>query len=414
MPQLSDEMGATLNRALGHLVHEITREMMRRLALQHEISKALKELGKITGEEYVAVAFRTSAGAKSVLDSLRSEKKADFNIIQRENFLLVPKEKADVVHEVARSKNIDAHTMTDKELEEGKTVFPEKVVEEVARLEEISGERWSSVQVMNPKDMTPDGEVAKACSDKLKEAGVDCVAVEGCVLFPEGKKDDLIKAAEGIVGGPATIRMLSDIDREMSRGATRRQAKLIDDLHRKGVISDKEIEDFKANPTMQAARDLLNRHGDEAGKLPDVDKAGNVQEQAADKVSEVKDVSRDDAIIEGSFAAQRREDIGNTQTTAEYVQARPNTGDMDKTTPYGDQCDPAGAGDRDGDGIKDAAEDHDLDGISNLDEERAETEPEDVPRDIKDLQEEMTAQAAWLNRHQHDMGRQVSLQQETR
>lgn len=67
-------------------------------------------------------------------------------------------------------------------------------------------------------------------------------------------------------------------------------------------------------------------------------------------------------IAKQAMEAARREDIGNTQTTADYVQSRPNTGDMDPSTPYGNQCDPAGAGDKNADGIRDAAQDRDGDG----------------------------------------------------
>lgn len=73
-------------------------------------------------------------------------------------------------------------------------------------------------------------------------------------------------------------------------------------------------------------------------------------------------------IAHQSMEAQRREDIGNTQTTADYVQSKPDTGDMDPSTPYGDQCDPSGAGDKDGNGIRDAAEDFDGDGVPNTED----------------------------------------------
>lgn len=73
-------------------------------------------------------------------------------------------------------------------------------------------------------------------------------------------------------------------------------------------------------------------------------------------------------IARQSMEAQRREDIGNTQTTADYVQSKPDTGDMDPSTPYGDQCDPSGAGDKDGNGIRDAAEDFDGDSVPNAED----------------------------------------------
>lgn len=80
-------------------------------------------------------------------------------------------------------------------------------------------------------------------------------------------------------------------------------------------------------------------------------------------------------IAKQAMEAERREDIGNTQTTADYVQSRPNTGDMDPSTPYGNQCDPASAGDKNADGIRDAAQDRDGDGRPDPEDPDTETRP---------------------------------------
>lgn len=91
-----------------------------------------------------------------------------------------------------------------------------------------------------------------------------------------------------------------------------------------------------------------------------------VEPQRADDPA--PNVGSGEDIATQSMEALRREDVGNTQATADYVQSRPDTGDQDRSTPYGDGCDPAGAGDKDGNGIRDAAEDRDGDGIRDADD----------------------------------------------
>ncbi len=80
-------------------------------------------------------------------------------------------------------------------------------------------------------------------------------------------------------------------------------------------------------------------------------------------------------IAKQAMEAERREDIGNTQTTADYVQSRPNTGDQNTRTPYGDQCDPAGSDDRNNNNMPDSAEDRDGDGTPDPEDPDMESRP---------------------------------------
>ena len=57
-------------------------------------------------------------------------------------------------------------------------------------------------------------------------------------------------------------------DAEKSRGApTEKQMSFVSAMHDKGVISDEEMEDLGANPTVRDANALLNRHKEDAGYL---------------------------------------------------------------------------------------------------------------------------------------------------
>ena len=107
----------------------------------------------------------------------------------------------------------------------------------------------------------------------------------------------------------------------------------------------------------------------------------------------------------------RREDVGNVETTADYVQSRPNAGDQDRSTPYADQCDPSGAGDANGDGIRDAAQDRDGDGVIDPDD------PDGIGEDTRDTQvlcEEKAQESAYIDSLPKSQTANISFQQETR
>ena len=406
MPALSDDSAGVLNtlirEALVSVIREIVRDKLREHAIKKDIRAAIKDLEQTEGCKYAAIGFHSVAGARSVVDNLKAQG-VDYLVVATDHFVLAPKDRTDEVIESAKAVEAPYIVLDDKDLGPTSEVeYPAAVNEKVADLNargEVGPDgrtvEWSAVRVEDPETGMLNERYAQKISEELTERRIATLQVDGCVIFPKDQRDDIIRAAEAIVGSDVLLRDGAVRDeRAEERQATPRQRELIDRLQRTGAISQEQYDGFMADPTFRSARELLN-------SVPDVRPIHD----------EARDAGRDDAIIEGSFAAQRREDIGNTQTTADYVQSRSNTGDMDRSTPYGDQCDPAGAGDRDGDGIKDAAEDRDGDGIKDSDE----LVPEDIERDAKALQDEMTATAAYLNGNAApEPDRSVSLQQETR
>lgn len=93
---------------------------------------------------------------------------------------------------------------------------------------------------------------------------------------------------------------------------------------------------------------------------------------AARPESELSAGDADEMLSRETRKAELHEDISNSKTTADCVQARPDAHNGDLSTPYADGQDAPGTGDSDGDGIRDAAEDRDGDGTPDSRDQDAE------------------------------------------
>lgn len=95
----------------------------------------------------------------------------------------------------------------------------------------------------------------------------------------------------------------------------------------------------------------------------------------------------DEVLSRETRKAELHEDISNSKTTADCVQARPDAHNGDLSTPYADGQDAPGTGDTDGDGIRDAAEDRDGDGVPDKldrDAEYIDDDPDYEPVSMKE------------------------------
>lgn len=138
------------------------------------------------------------------------------------------------------------------------------------------------------------------------------------------------------------------------------------------------------------------------------------EEELAEKSVEASPAARFDAEPSAADAdetlsretrkAELHEDISNSKTTADCVQARPDAHNGDLSTPYADGQDAPGTGDSDGDGIRDAAEDRDGDGVPDKldrDAEYIDDDPDYEPvsmkeREIDELMSDKTEEAAFV------------------
>lgn len=138
------------------------------------------------------------------------------------------------------------------------------------------------------------------------------------------------------------------------------------------------------------------------------------EEELAEKTVESSPAARPDGELSADDAdevlsretrkAELHEDISNSKTTADCVQARPDAHNGDLSTPYADGQDAPGTGDTDGDGIRDAAEDRDGDGVPDKfdrDAECIDDDPDYEPvsmkeRNVDELMSDKTEEAAFV------------------
>lgn len=108
---------------------------------------------------------------------------------------------------------------------------------------------------------------------------------------------------------------------------------------------------------------------------------------AARPESELGAGDADEMLSRETRKAELHENISNSKTTADCVQARPDAHNGDLSTPYADGQDAPGTGDSDGDGIRDAAEDRDGDGTPDSrdqDTEYIDDDPDYEPVSMKE------------------------------
>lgn len=125
---------------------------------------------------------------------------------------------------------------------------------------------------------------------------------------------------------------------------------------------------------------------------------------AARADSDLSAADADEALSRETRKAELHEDISNSKTTADCVQARPDAHNGDLSTPYADGQDAPGTGDSDGDGIRDAAEDRDGDGTPDKldpDAECIDDDPDYEPvsmkeRNIDELMSDKGEEAAYV------------------
>lgn len=246
--------------------------------------------------------------------------------------------------------------------------------------DDVADPTWDRVDLIDPVTGEPlaERDIAQI-EGYLDEAGIEFSRSGNAVVYRAQDRESLISSIE------EHGREVPFEDLDKNPAATERQLKYISDLYDQGRISPDQMASFSLCQTKSAASELITSALGSGRLGPD--------------------------LVRDAQAAMRREDIGNVETTADYVQSRPNAGDHDRSTPYADQCDPSGAGDVNGDGIRDAAQDRDGDGTPDPDD------PDNIGEDTRDPQvlcEEKTQESAYIDSLPKSRAASISFQQESR
>lgn len=379
MPTLSDEIGQTIERKvidyLFFLLKELYRQKLRNEAAESGLVEDAARAATKNGP-YTIANCKSPKNAKLAAAEIRKaavEAKipgaASMPILTGGRQVAFPDSIKDIALERLAQAKIPCIIVADG-------IKPETTREDIA------DPNWDRATVVDNETGDQLDEAAlRQIDGYLNEAEVEFERVGGEYVFAAKNRAAFEAALEAHHRGPSVT--FEDVERD--EPATGRQLQYISDLYDQGKIAPEQMATFSLGATKRAATELITAAVGSGELGPDI--------------------ARD------AQAAMRREDVGNVETTADYVQSRPNAGDQDRSTPYPDQCDPAGAGDANGDGIRDAAQDRDGDGVIDPDD------PDGIGEDTRDTQvlcEEKTQESAYIDSLPKSQTANISFQQETR
>lgn len=453
MPSISDEAGTKLFNLLEMFGRELLRNKIHESTQNHkeavEARKTAKDLSsapwglfsKESSQPYTQTWFSSRAGAQTALRELKQlspELFANSTVIG--NYLIHPKDKA--IANAIRDISHD-HRLVSRALE----------------ADIIDKDKATKGYIKS----RPDGDCTRFSFGEFGDEGASFNAAYYCSVLQDYdinarhvsnqiilNKADTGKALEALdierkkveAMGPERGEMFMR-QRFMDRIGVEYEPPMIeedpDDYDDAG--SDDVGGDMGAElPTPEAAANLDDdREPDEAertGAGPSADgKTGPesteeiAEEELAEKTVESSPAARPDGELSADDAdemlsretrkAELHEDISNSKTTADCVQARPDAHNGDLSTPYADGQDAPGTGDSDGDGIRDAAEDRDGDGVPDKidrDAEYIDDDPDYEPvsmkeRTVDELVSDKGEEAAFVaSRSAAQAGKDVSLE----
>lgn len=379
MPTLSDEIGQTIERKvidyLFFLLKELYRQKLRNEAAESGLVEDAARAATKNGP-YTIANCKSPKNAKLAAAEIRKAaveakipRAASMPILTGGRQVAFPDSIKDIALERLAQAKIPCIIVADG-------IKPETTREDIA------DPNWDRATVVDNETGDQLDEAAlRQIDGYLNEAEVEFERVGGEYVFAAKDRAAFEAALEAHHRGPSVT--FEDVERD--EPATEKQLQYINDLCDQGKISPEQMATFSLGATKRAATELITAAVGSGELGPDI--------------------ARD------AQAAMRREDVGNVETTADYVHSRPNAGDQDRSTPYADQCDPSGAGDANGDGIRDAAQDRDGDGVIDPDD------PDGIGEDTRDTQvlcEEKAQESAYIDSLAKSQTANISFQQETR
>lgn len=382
MPISTDEVGQVLERRILDTLFFMLREAYRARLAQEAAQSGLVEqaaAAAVKNGPYAIANCKNAKNTKLAVSEIRAAgRAAGIDGIDKMPILVAGRQIAfpDSIKDVALQRLADVKIPC--------VVVADDIKPETTR-EDVADPEWNRVDLLDANTGRPLDEAGiRQIEGYLDEAGVEFSRAGNAVVYRQSQNEALISTLEEHgheIGAPKVE--FEDLAKEPP--ATEKQLQYINDLCDQGKISPEQMATFSLGATKRAASELITAAVGSGELGPDI--------------------ARD------AQAAMRREDVGNVEATADYVQSRPNAGDQDRSTPYADQCDPSGAGDANGDGIRDAAQDRDGDGVIDPDD------PDGIGEDTRDTQvlcEEKAQESAYIDSLPKSQTANISFQQETR
>lgn len=428
MPVTSDDIGQDIQRRLFQAINREIVELFRRRHTDKMMRTQLFEEAIVASRDdapYILAACKNERAAIHAVGAIKHELDRagldNVKVLRRGKFISYPKSAQDIANEVLKREKVKQMVLRSDVCPQSK---PPKF-------------EWDSVALLDEQGNPLDPEMCAQIEGYLAMGRISTMRDGHMLRFHSSDRDRIL----AICGSYANAKDVDEFDdamfdevadktvEESVRPASQKQLDYIDDLYEQGRISDAEMAIFSLSQSCQAAHDLItskvgvegwvDHGGRDAERTREIGERGQLSpsDTIAEKTRAIGDAKPAEEpglspdIARDAQAAMRREDIGNVETTADHVQSRPNAGDQDRSTPYPDQCDPAGAGDTNGDGIRDAAQDRDGDGVPDPED------PEGIGPDDRDAQtlcEQKTAEADYVDHLPKTRSADVSLQQETR
>lgn len=464
MPAISDEAGTKLLNLLEMFGRELLRNKIHESTQQHREAVEARETAKnlssapwgLFSEEssqpYTQTWFSSKAGAQTALRELKQlSPKLFANSTVVGNYLIHPKDKA-----INPKKRVISHAIRD-------ISHDHRLVSYALEAEAIDNKRATKGYVKSK----PDGDCTRLSFGKIENEASSFNAAYFCSVLQDYDINARHIANQVIIDTADTEQALEalDIERQKVEAMGPERGEMFmrqrfkdrigveyeppligdesegyDDAGSDNVGGDMGDRDpIPEEPQKPAEADVEDRESDGDGfyvpSLDDVDRARDgegtdnpsadgktgpesteeiAEEELAEKTVESSPAARPDGELSADDAdetlsretrkAELHEDISNSKTTADCVQARPDTHNGDLSTPYADGQDAPGTGDSDGDGIRDAAEDRDGDGTPDKldrDADYIDDDPDYEPvsmkeREIDELMSDKTEEAAFV------------------
>lgn len=391
MPTMADDNGRLMQNAMEQGAREAFRAFLRWLSERRQVRDTIQELKERFGEDYTFTVAGTPAAASVVAAACRKEGLP--NVQQVGKFVVHRKADKEAVENIGKTAGVESYTSDDPDRDLSDNTEGKKLAAEALRCDPSQADSLTFRSA----------EEARLVREQLnrEEIRAEVLASDPSKLAVYSDDAQDIKDVCCALGAKTVFPSI-EIENSRELPATHRQTAALARAVTEGKIDRAEVERLGDHPTRGQVRDFMNEHSDVFGRIGDRERKGQQSQEAIDA----------DAKLTGDkMAAMRREDIGNVETTADYVQSQPNSTHTDQSQPFADGAVAPGSGDRDADGVRDSAEDRDGDGTPD-DREYEFVQPQAEEPDMDDI--EPNAQVASAERAALLRDPSIGLQQETR